>query len=156
MTEETQSADVSGPKGIWKSIVISVIFGYILLLAVNYAVPPEGGYLAALSYSSTRSPQTSRRRSSIFQQSLGDNWAIFVLLIVVGAQFFCGMASVTANSRMIYAFSRDGAVPGPQVVAHDQQAHAHTNQRHLARGGRSRGSSSRPRTGTGRSSRTTR
>ena len=27
------------------------------------------------------------------------------------AQFFCGMSSVTANSRMIYAFSRDGAVP---------------------------------------------
>ena len=35
-----------------------------------------------------------------------------MLLIVIGAQFFCGMASVTANSRMIYAFSRDGAVPG--------------------------------------------
>ena len=30
----------------------------------------------------------------------------------MGAQFFCGMASVTTNSRMIYAFSRDGAVPG--------------------------------------------
>jgi amino acid transporter len=35
-----------------------------------------------------------------------------LLLIVIGAQFFCGMSSVTANSRMIYAFSRDGAVPG--------------------------------------------
>ena len=30
----------------------------------------------------------------------------------IGAQLFCGMASVTANSRMIYAFSRDGALPG--------------------------------------------
>ena len=28
------------------------------------------------------------------------------------AQLFCGMSSVTANSRMIYAFSRDGALPG--------------------------------------------
>ncbi len=111
MTEETQSADVSGPRGIWKSIVISVVFGYILLLAVNYAVPPEGGYLAALSY---QYPITANLAApvSIFQQSLGDNWAIFVLIIVVVAQFFCGMASVTANSRMIYAFSRDGAVPG--------------------------------------------
>ena len=27
------------------------------------------------------------------------------------AQFFCGMSSVTANSRMIYAFARDGAIP---------------------------------------------
>ena len=37
-----------------------------------------------------------------------------LLFIVVGAQFYCGMSSVTANSRMIYAFSRDGAVPGSQ------------------------------------------
>jgi amino acid transporter len=34
-----------------------------------------------------------------------------LLLIVIGAQLFCGMSSVTANSRMIYAFSRDGALP---------------------------------------------
>jgi amino acid transporter len=32
--------------------------------------------------------------------------------VVIVAQLFCGMASVTANSRMIYAFSRDGALPG--------------------------------------------
>jgi amino acid transporter len=31
------------------------------------------------------------------------------------AQLFCGMASVTANSRMIYAFSRDGALPGSRL-----------------------------------------
>ena len=34
-----------------------------------------------------------------------------LLLIAIGAQLFCGMSSVTANSRMIYAFSRDGALP---------------------------------------------
>jgi amino acid transporter len=50
MTEETHDAAVSGPRGIWKSVVISVFFGYILLLAVNYAVPPEGGYLTALGF----------------------------------------------------------------------------------------------------------
>ena len=32
--------------------------------------------------------------------------------MIIVAQGFCGMASVTANSRMVYAFSRDGAVPG--------------------------------------------
>lgn len=35
--------------------------------------------------------------------------------MVIGAQLFCGMASVTANSRMIYAFSRDGALPFSNV-----------------------------------------
>ena len=35
MTEETNaSGHVSGPNGIWKSVVVSVIFGYILLLGV--------------------------------------------------------------------------------------------------------------------------
>jgi amino acid transporter len=40
---------------------------------------------------------------------------IFLLFICVVAQFFCGMASVTANSRMAYAFSRDGALPGSRL-----------------------------------------
>ena len=44
--------------------------------------------------------------------SVGDGVAKFLVFICIVAQFFCGMASVTANSRMIYAFSRDGALPG--------------------------------------------
>ena len=33
-------------------------------------------------------------------------------MIVIGAMFFCGTFSITSNSRMMYAFSRDGAIPG--------------------------------------------
>src|SRR5260370_26836616 len=43
--------------------------------------------------------------------AVGGTGGNLVLLIVIGAQLFCGMSSVTANSRMIYAFSRDGALP---------------------------------------------
>ena len=38
-----------------------------------------------------------------------------MLAIIVGAQFYCGMSSITSASRMMYAFSRDGAVPGHQL-----------------------------------------
>ena len=31
---------------------------------------------------------------------------------MIGAMFFCGTFSVTSNSRMMYAFARDGAIPG--------------------------------------------
>jgi amino acid transporter len=111
MTEETHVADVSGPKGIWKSIVISVFFGYILLIGVWYALDPAGGYAHALAF---QYPATGNLAApaAIFLDSFGKGFAIFAILIVIGAQFFCGMASVTTNSRMIYAFSRDGAVPG--------------------------------------------
>ena len=111
MTEETHEADVSGPNGIWKSIVISVFFGYILLLAVWYAMQGQSGFDAAAAF---QYPATGNiaAPAGIFLDSFGKSWAIFALIIVMGAQFFCGMASITTNSRMIYAFSRDGAVPG--------------------------------------------
>jgi amino acid transporter len=110
MTEETHQADVSGPKGVYRSVVVSVIFGYILLLGVWYAVQGQGGYDRALAFQL----QTANiaAPAQIFLDAVGKSWTIFMLLIVLGAQFFCGMASVTANSRMIYAFSRDGAIPG--------------------------------------------
>jgi amino acid transporter len=38
-----------------------------------------------------------------------------MLFITVGAQFYCGMSSITSASRMMYAFSRDRAVPGHQL-----------------------------------------
>src|SRR3989441_5599101 len=50
MTEETHSADTSGPNGIWKSVVYSVIFGFILLIAVWSAVQGKAGYDRALSF----------------------------------------------------------------------------------------------------------
>lgn len=113
MTEETHDADVSGPNGIWKSIVISVVFGYVLLLGVWYALNPNGGYTSALSFQLETANIAAP--AAIFLDSFGKNLAIFALIIVMGAQFFCGMASVTTNSRMIYAFSRDGAVPGHRL-----------------------------------------
>src|SRR5205085_2263457 len=50
MTEETTDAHVSGPKGIYRSVVISVIFGWILLLGVWHAVQGASGYTKALSF----------------------------------------------------------------------------------------------------------
>jgi amino acid transporter len=49
--------------------------------------------------------------AQIFIDAAGSVTGRLLLLIVIGAQLFCGMSSVTANSRMIYAFSRDGALP---------------------------------------------
>lgn len=110
MTEETQDAEISGPKGIYRSVIISVIFGYILLLGVWHAVQGAKGFTAALGFQLQTANVAAP--AQIFLDAVGRKMSIFLLLIVIGAQFFCGMASVTANSRMIYAFSRDGAIPG--------------------------------------------
>ena len=101
MTEETKSAAISGPRGIVMSIVVSLVAGWILLIGVTFAIQSYSGEVGA-----------AVPPAQIFVDALGDTGGKLLLLIVVIAQLFCGMASVTANSRMIYAFSRDGALPG--------------------------------------------
>jgi amino acid transporter len=48
----------------------------------------------------------------LFESALDKGWAEVILLIAFIGQFFCGAACMTSASRMMYAFSRDGAVPG--------------------------------------------
>jgi amino acid permease (GABA permease) len=102
MTEETHAADVSGPRGIVASIIVSLAAGWILLIGVTFAIQ---------NYDKELASATGVPPAQIFIDSAGLTLGKLLLLIVVVAQLFCGMSSVTANSRMIYAFSRDGALP---------------------------------------------
>ncbi len=102
MTEETHDAAISGPRGIVMSIVVSLVAGWALLIGVTFAIQSYDGALG----SATGVPP-----AQIFIDAIGETGGKLLLVIVVGAQLFCGMSSVTANSRMIYAFARDGALP---------------------------------------------
>src|SRR4029077_11388246 len=88
---------------VW-SIIISLIAGWILLIGVTQAIN-DADYATAVG-------AAGAAPAVIFIDAIGKNGAALLLLIVIGAQFYCGMSSVTSNSRMIYAFSRDGAIPG--------------------------------------------
>jgi amino acid transporter len=103
--EETQHASRMAATGMWTSVVASVIFGWILLLAVTFAIPSTQ---FALDNIGTVVP-------SIWAESMSQSWAEALLFICVVAQFFCLTASVTSASRMMFAFSRDRAVPGHSV-----------------------------------------
>ncbi|PON34189.1 Amino acid/polyamine transporter, partial [Parasponia andersonii] len=110
MTEETKNADTNGPKGIISSIGISIIVGFGYILGITFAVTnipslldennDAGGYAIAEIY------------YQAFKSRYGNGvGGIICLGVVAVAIFFCGMSSVTSNSRMAYAFSRDGAMP---------------------------------------------
>jgi amino acid permease (GABA permease) len=102
MTEETVGASRSGPRGIVMSILISLIAGWILLIGITFAIQPADYVGEATAVVAP---------GQIFKDAIGQTGAELLLLIAIGAQLFCGMSSITANSRMIYAFSRDGALP---------------------------------------------
>jgi amino acid permease (GABA permease) len=107
MSEETHNAAVSGPRGIVSSILVSLVAGFILIVGITFAIGKN--YKSALT-SSTGVPPVQ-----IFIDALGRHGGELLLVVAFVAQFYCGMASVTANSRMIYAFSRDGAIPGSSL-----------------------------------------
>jgi len=114
VAEETKNAATAAPRGIVTSVLVSVIGGFVLLYSITAAITDrsEEG-LAQLSESATGLPP-----AQIFLDSLNSpGVAKLLLFIVCVAQFFCGMASVTANSRMSYAFSRDNALPGSRIWA---------------------------------------
>jgi len=100
MTEETHNAATAGPRGIVMSILVSLAAGWVLLIGMTFAIQ----HYATESVASVPGAQ-------VMIDAVGTTGAELLLLIVIGAQLFCGMSSVTANSRMIYAFSRDGALP---------------------------------------------
>jgi amino acid transporter len=88
------------------SIVVSLFAGWLLLIGITFAIQ-EAHYSL---YTGALVPP-----AQIFATAIGDTGAKLLLLVAIGAQLFCGMSSVTANSRMIYAFSRDGALPGSAI-----------------------------------------
>ena len=91
MSEETRSASRKVARGVWTSVAVSGLFGWILLLALTFAVPNVNGTLTAGAFDVPY----------IWQHSLGSKLAEFLLFVVVAAQFFCGTANLTSASRII-------------------------------------------------------
>lgn len=104
--EETKTAAHSVPRGIVRSVLVSGVAGWILLSAVVMAAPSltdaaargEGAFL------------------SIMTGVLPHPLFIALGAGIVVAQYLCGLATVTAASRMAFSFARDGGLPFSQVV----------------------------------------
>lgn len=105
LSEETEGAAQGAAKGLWRSIFYSAIGGWILLLAFLYAVQDEQGVTDAVN-------QGFYASDVIFGQALTQGWHVTVVVIATVGQFFCTVACLTSASRMTFAFSRDGAIPG--------------------------------------------
>jgi amino acid transporter len=108
MSEETQGAAKTAARGIWQSIFYSAVGGYILLLAVTFAIPKVDG---VPDYASI----PAGGAAYVFDAALGSKWGGLLLLISACAQLFCATACLTSTSRMMFAFSRDRAVPGSRL-----------------------------------------
>jgi amino acid transporter len=103
LSEETTQAQLSAARGIMHAILWSWIAGFALLAGLTFAIQ---------DYAGTLNGATGVPPAQIFLDALGLGGAKVLLLVVIVAQLFCGNAEVAAASRMVFAFSRDGALPG--------------------------------------------
>jgi amino acid transporter len=99
--EETRDAAVAASQGVWRSVAISAVIGWFVLLALLFAVSDEKAVTEGGGGS-----------IPIITTFLTSSAAKAVLIICTIGQLFCGMAGLTSASRTWYAFSRDRAIPG--------------------------------------------
>ncbi len=107
-SEETKDAQVNVPKGMWTAVFWSWVFGLVAVAAYVLTMPSikEG---AAAGWGSF---------DYIWNASLMPQWLkIFLAVGLVVVNYICALAGLTSTSRMMYAFSRDGGLPGSKALA---------------------------------------
>jgi amino acid transporter len=104
LSEETHDAERAAPRGLWTAIAYSAVGGWVLLLAITFAAT----HISAIN-------SGGGGTVPIVESALSTGLAKLVLDISTIGQLFCGMGCVAAASRMVFAFSRDGAVPGHRL-----------------------------------------
>ncbi|HEU4979540.1 MAG TPA: amino acid permease [Solirubrobacteraceae bacterium] len=108
ISEETHGAATNAAKGVWRSIFYSALFGWVLLLSLTFAATHVG----AINKEAAGGQYVA---IAILNTALSSAWVKLVLIISTVGQVFCGAACLTSASRMCYAFSRDGAIPGWRI-----------------------------------------
>jgi amino acid transporter len=99
--EETIGAAVNVPRGIARSVLVSGVFGWIMLAALVAAAPDLDAAAA----------KGGDAFSFIIGAVLPGPLAVALSAGIAAAQYLCGLATVTSVSRMAYAFARDGGLP---------------------------------------------
>lgn len=104
MCEETRSPATQVPQAMVGTIILNTICGFIFLLPLCFVLPP----LEEIISDPSGQPLPVILRSAIGNE--GGAFALCIPIIVLG--IICGTGCTTASSRTVWAFSRDGAIPG--------------------------------------------
>ncbi|HXI79710.1 MAG TPA: amino acid permease [Verrucomicrobiae bacterium] len=118
VAEETVGARMSSAWGVFLSVAVSAVVGYIFLVALTTHLPDLSTLFPADL--SKGDPTTCS------QYYFGGGVAVIDILVynlgsfvggvlsagIAIAMWFCGLASLAAAGRMLFAFSRDDGIPG--------------------------------------------
>ncbi len=123
VAEETVQARTASAWGVFLSVAVSAIFGYIVLVALTLKMTSPEDVLA----NSTGGGGVAY----ILGANLGTGLDQLGGLLAVGiavAMTFCGFSSIASAGRMLFAFSRDDGVPGSRWLKKVSHALPHPVQ----------------------------
>jgi amino acid transporter len=116
VAEETVGARMSSAWGVFLSVAVSAVVGYVFLLALVTHMPNLSTLFpnplpSDLSAASQYYFGGGVAVISILEYNLDKLGDVLAAGIAI-AMWFCGLASVSAAGRMLFAFSRDDGIPG--------------------------------------------
>jgi len=107
VAEETVLARLNSAWGVFLSVAVSAVVGYVLLIILTWCIP--GGDVAT----------TANDAYPVLQIVYGNLPRFFahaIAVVIGGAMWLCGLASITSMGRMWYAFARDDGMPGAALL----------------------------------------
>jgi amino acid transporter len=107
VAEETTMARLNSAWGIFLSVAVSAVVGYVMLLIFTWCIP--GGDVA-------KTANDAYPVLYVVYANLATVWAHAIAIVIGGAMWLCGLASITSMGRMWYAFARDDGMPGARVL----------------------------------------
>ena len=108
IAEETVMARLNCAWGVFLSVAVSAVIGYLLLLVLTWCVP--NGNIAA----TVNDPYPVLQ---VVYGNLTNALGHTIAIIIGGAMWLCGASAITSMSRMWYAFARDGGMPGWRLLS---------------------------------------
>jgi len=119
VSEETVDARITAPWGMVIAVLVSTVFGYVMLLALTLAIRDVNSVLTATDAGGNSVPAVV----SILVHALGKQAGLGVSVLAAMAMWFCGLSAVTGCSRLIYAFARDGGMPFSNTLKRVEPRH---------------------------------
>ena len=107
VAEETVMARLNSAWGVFLSVAVSAVVGYILLVVLTWTIPNAD--IAATA-------NDAYPVLHIAYGNLPPALAGLVAVIIGVAMWLCGLTSITSMGRMWYAFARDDGMPGSSVL----------------------------------------
>ncbi|KXZ41898.1 hypothetical protein GPECTOR_249g616 [Gonium pectorale] len=118
VVEETIDAERAGSVALVGSVAITCGLGFVLLLCLTFAMQSMTNILRAGHGGDGQDAHNAITRLlwDVFRSRYGSGiGALGLSYVPLVGLFFCANASLAANARMAFAFSRDGAMPGARL-----------------------------------------